>query len=89
MGGKVNLGLTLLFALELVARAAVILAAVYSPLYISDVRGKVNLGLTLLFALELVVNMFAHWFREFWQSGCCIISVEIIIIITIIIIIII
>ena len=52
-------------------------------------RGKVNLGLTLLFALELVVNMFAHWFREFWQSGCYIIIVEIFTIINIIIIIII
>ena len=55
----------------------------------SRVRGKVNLGLTLLFALELVVNMFAHWFHEFWQSGCYIIIVEIFTIINIIIIIII
>ncbi|KAK3271760.1 hypothetical protein CYMTET_19915 [Cymbomonas tetramitiformis] len=24
---------------------------------------------TLVFALELAVNLYAHWFKEFWQSG--------------------
>ena len=31
---------------------------------------KLNLGLTLLFTLELIINLFAHWFLEFWESGC-------------------
>ena len=35
----------------------------------SNVCDKLNLGLTLLFTVELGINMFAHWFSKFWESG--------------------
>ena len=37
--------------------------------YLSNVCDKLNLGLTLLFTAELGVNLFAHWFSKFWESG--------------------